>query len=82
MCNSPLKISNSSFADDWLLMMARYIMELHPISIEVVQDSNAKLIPFSVVWLRSLGSGIKDWLTLFLLKNNTYPPVCDQATLL
>jgi len=45
------------FTDNRLLVMARYIMELDSVIVEVVEDSKTELITLSVVRLGPGGSG-------------------------
>jgi len=46
----------SGLADDRLAVVARHVVEPHAVVVEVVEDRQADLVPFSVIWLRSVGS--------------------------
>ena len=52
--NEEIKVS--SFADDRFCMMTSNIMKPHSIIVEVVENSQTKLIALPVVWLLSPGS--------------------------
>ena len=42
--------------DDGFPVVAGDVVEPHAVVVEVVEDCQADLIPFSVIWLRSVGS--------------------------
>ena len=46
----------SGLADDWLAVVARHVVEPHAVVVEVVEDSQADLVTFSVIWLGSISS--------------------------
>jgi len=46
----------SGLADDGLAVVARHVVEPHAVVVEVVEDRQADLVTFSVIWLRSVSS--------------------------